>query len=54
MIDVRSPSGTPTRQLMRWIEFPDHNVLIQAIGDRSEASKMEQVRDIITSTIRVP
>lgn len=54
VIDVRSPSGTPTRQLLRWIEFPDHNVLIQAIGDRSEASKMEQVRDIITSTIRVP
>ena len=42
------------RQLMRWIELPDHNVLIQAIGNRSEASKMAQVRDIITSTIRVP
>jgi hypothetical protein len=54
VLDLRSPSGTETRQLIRWIELPDHVVLIQAIGNRAEAPKMEEVRDIITSTIRVP
>lgn len=54
VIDVRSPSGTPTRQLLRWIEFPDHVVLVQAIGDRADSAKLEQVRDIVTSTVRVP
>jgi hypothetical protein len=53
-IDVRSPSGAELRQLIRRIELPGHVILIQAIGDRSETAKLEQIRDIVTSTIEVP
>jgi hypothetical protein len=54
VIDVRSPSGNEVRQLVRRVDLPDHIVLIQTIGPRFDVQTLEEVQDIVTSTLTVP
>jgi hypothetical protein len=50
VIEVRSPNGNEMRQLIRRIDLPDHIVLIQSMGLRSDAQTVQEVQDIVTST----
>jgi hypothetical protein len=55
VMDVPSPTtGTEMRQLIRRIDLPEHFVLIQTLGPRSEERTMAEVHDIVTGTFSAP